>query len=95
MADENGGTKVIWFLAGAAIGATIALLYAPEAGHVTRRRIVKKTREGRDAIAEGGQQVLDRGKELIERGRKLADEASEMFERGRKLVEGAASNLQS
>jgi gas vesicle protein len=35
MAQENGD-KVVWFLAGAAIGAAIALLYAPASGEETR-----------------------------------------------------------
>ena len=36
MAQESGD-KVVWFLAGAAIGAAIALLYAPASGEETRR----------------------------------------------------------
>ena len=88
MADESNGSFVVWLLAGAAIGATIALLYAPATGKETRRRIAKKTEEGRAALAESG-------KDVIERGRKLADEAADLFERGRKLVESTASNLTS
>jgi gas vesicle protein len=91
MEDTNG--KVVWFMAGIAIGATIALMYAPAAGHVTRRKIVKKTNEGRRALEDSGRDVLDRGKEMYERGKKLADEAADMFERGRKIVESTASNL--
>jgi gas vesicle protein len=91
----DNGNKIVWFVAGAAIGATIALLYAPASGHDTRRRIVKKTKQSREAIADSGREVLDRGRDMYEKGRKLADEAAEMFERGRKLVEGAASSLTS
>ena len=32
MADEEYGGKVVWFMAGIAIGATVALLYAPASG---------------------------------------------------------------
>lgn len=93
MADENYGDKAVWFLAGIAIGATIALLYAPASGEVTRRKIVRKSQEGRDVLMESGKEMLDRGKEMYDRGRKLADDAAEMFERGRKIVEGTAANL--
>jgi gas vesicle protein len=93
MADEDYGGKVVWFVAGIAIGATIALLYAPASGEVTRRKIVKKTNEGREALADSGKEMLDRGKEMYERGRKLADDAADMFERGRKIVESSAANL--
>jgi len=93
MADEDYGNKAVWFVAGIAIGATIALLYAPASGEVTRRKIVRKTQEGRDALSESGRDMLDRGREMYERGRKLADDAAEMFERGRKIVESSAANL--
>ena len=93
MADESNGSNIVWFCAGAAIGAAIALLYAPASGKVTRRKIVKKTEEGRAALAESGRDMYERGKEMYEKGRKLADEAAEMFERGRKLVESTAANV--
>lgn len=93
MADESNGGKVIWFMAGIAIGATVALLYAPATGEQTRRRIVKKTQQGRDAMTESGREMLERGKDMYDRGRKLADDAADMFERGRKIVESTASNL--
>ena len=93
MADESSGDRIIWFLTGASIGAAIALLYAPASGAQTRRRIVKRTQQGRDAIADSGKDMLERGREMYERGRKLADEAADMFERGRKLVESTAANI--
>ncbi len=93
MADENAGGKVVWFVAGIAIGATIALLFAPDSGKATRRKIARRTEEGRQALTESGKEMLERGREMYERGRKLADDAAEMFERGRKIVEGTAANL--
>src|SRR5579884_596584 len=92
MADEDYGGKVLWFVAGAAIGASVALLYAPASGEEVRRRIAEKTEAGRNVLAEQGQNWYDRGREMYERGRKLADEAAEMFERGRRLVEGVAGS---
>ncbi|MCC6858449.1 MAG: YtxH domain-containing protein [Bryobacteraceae bacterium] len=88
MAHDNGGSKLMWFIAGAALGASIALLYAPKSGKDTRRYIEKKSEEGREAIAETGREIYDRGKGLYEKGRKVADEAAGLFERGRKLVRG-------
>lgn len=92
MAQEYG-SKVVWLMAGIAIGATVALLFAPATGEHTRRQIAKKAQKGRDALADSGADLLDRGREMYERGRKLADEAADMFERGRKIVESSASNL--
>jgi gas vesicle protein len=88
MARHDDGSRFVWFLTGAALGAAIALLYAPQSGEQTRKLIGRKAREGRDVLADQGEELIDRGKELFERGRKVADEAAELFERGRKLVEG-------
>ena len=93
MAAEEYGSKVVWFMAGIAVGASIALLYAPASGEETRRTIAKKTKQGREAISDSGKEMLERGKEMYEKGRKMADDAAEMFERGRKIVEGTAANL--
>jgi gas vesicle protein len=88
MASEDSGISIAWFLVGAALGASVALLYAPQSGRDTRRLIAKKTEQGREAIMDSSKEVLDRGKDLFDRGRELADEAADIFERGRKLVRG-------
>jgi len=87
MARDNGG-QAVWFLVGAAVGATLALLYAPQTGTQTRRLLVKKTRQGREVLGESGREILDKGRDLYEKGRRVADEAADMIERGRRMVEG-------
>jgi gas vesicle protein len=87
MAQETTD-RLVWLVAGAAIGASIALLYAPHSGKDTRRLIGKKARQGREAIEEVGQEIADKGRDLYEKGRRVADDAAELFERGRRLVEG-------
>ncbi len=90
---EDNTSKLVWFLAGTAIGATIALLYAPQRGTDTRKQILgRRTGQGRESLAESGRDMLDRGRDLYDKGRKIADEAAEMFDRGRKLVEGASKD---
>ena len=79
---------LVWFTAGAAIGATIALLYAPQTGKDTRRFIGKKTRASREAIADAGGDLADKAKDLFDKGRHMADEAADLFERGRRIIEG-------
>jgi gas vesicle protein len=86
MMNENNPEKVVWFVAGVAIGAGLALLFAPGSGRETRSVIAEKAGEGVDALAERGKDILDRGKEVYERGRKIADEAADLFERSKKLV---------
>ncbi|MGA3202814.1 MAG: YtxH domain-containing protein [Bryobacteraceae bacterium] len=88
MARDNGGINLVWFTAGAAIGATIALLYAPQTGKETRRYLNKKTREGRDVLSDAGGDLADKAKDMFEKGRRMADDAADLFERGRKIIEG-------
>jgi gas vesicle protein len=85
--EKDSGSSIAWFLAGAAAGAAIALLYAPKTGKDTRKLIHKTTRDGRKAVENTGEELMERGKELYERGRKIADDAAELFERGKKLVQ--------
>lgn len=84
---DNSG-KLVWFLTGAALGAAVALLYAPQSGRDTRRYLGKKARHGREVIGDVSRDALDKGRELYEKGRKMADDAADLFERGRRLVEG-------
>ena len=86
MATDNTATKLVWFLTGAAAGAAIALLYAPQSGHQSRKFTRRKAGDSRDTLAETGKDVLDRGREYYEKGRKIAEEAGELFERGRKKL---------
>ena len=88
MASESNGSNVVWFLAGVAIGAAVALLYAPQSGDQTRKYIRKKADEGRDTLADAGKDILDRGRDYYEKGRKLAEDTGELLERGKKLVTG-------
>jgi len=87
MAQDNG-INLVWFTAGAAIGATIALLYAPQTGKDTRRYLGKKSRQGREVLADAGGDLAEKSKELFEKGRRMADDAADLFERGRRIIEG-------
>jgi gas vesicle protein len=86
--SEDNTSKVAWFFAGAAIGAAIALLYAPQTGEETRRQIGDAAARGKDRLADSGRDIAERGRELFDRGRKMADEAADLMESGRKLVQG-------
>ena len=85
---EDNSSNVTWFLAGAAVGAALGILFAPKSGSETRKYIKNSTLESREAMENGGKDLMDKGKDIYDRGRKIADEASELFERGRKLVQG-------
>jgi len=81
VANCNISTKVAYFVAGFGIGAAVALLFAPQSGEETRKRIGAKAQEGKDFVATKGrelrkhaEEVVDQGKELINKQRdRLAD----------------------
>lgn len=81
-------SKALWFVAGAAVGATIALLFAPSSGRVTRRIIGRSAEKNRVRIVDAGREFIEKGRGLYERGRGIADDAADLVERGKKLVEG-------
>ena len=73
--ESSGG--FLWFLAGAAIGAAVAILYAPKSGKSTRDLLSQKT-----------QKTAERTRDFYQQGMQLVDEAAQLWERGRKLVRG-------
>jgi gas vesicle protein len=84
--DDNN--KLGWFLAGAAIGAAVGLLYAPKSGRDTRNLLNKTSGEGLEAIESSGREFMDKSRDLYERGKQIAEDAADLFERGKKLVQG-------
>ena len=86
--NQNSSSGYLWFLAGAVLGATVALLYAPKSGQDTRTYLSDRSDDAGEAITSSGKDLLDKGKDLYDRGRQLAEEASDLFERGRKMVQG-------
>jgi gas vesicle protein len=88
MSREDSNNNVLWFVAGAAIGATVAILFAPASGEETRRKLRRSAEKGRERIKDTGREIYGKGRDLYEKGKDLADDAAELFERGRKIVEG-------
>jgi gas vesicle protein len=87
-AQDNLANNIGWFVAGAVVGMTAAILLAPQSGKKTRKIISDKTQQGKEAVSETGKEVYDRSKEIIDKGRQLVDDAADLFDRGRKLVRG-------
>jgi gas vesicle protein len=84
--------KLVWFVAGASIGATLTLLFAPQSGKATRRYLGKQVRKGRAAIEDAGEDILDKGRDLYKQGRHMAEDlagdATALYDRGRRVFEG-------
>ena len=85
----NSSDKLLWFIAGASLGATLAILFAPQSGKETREYLGEQARRGREALDDMRYDAYQTGRELLEKGRALADEAADEFAaRGRQMFEG-------
>ncbi|SDE60785.1 YtxH-like protein [Pricia antarctica] len=70
---ETTGKIFMAVLAGAAIGATVAVLYAPESGKVTRTKIKDEAVKGSEEIASRVRNLTDSAKQdLSESGDSLS-----------------------
>jgi gas vesicle protein len=83
MSDNNGSTNILFFLAGAAVGAAVALLYAPQSGKKTREFISNKAEEGKDYLVDRSKELREQAEEYVEKGKGIV---SEQLERGKDLV---------
>jgi gas vesicle protein len=74
MSDERGisaGTVLVSFVAGAAVGAGLALLYAPKSGKEMRETITDLTEDAVDKIKEYARDAQDKIKTIIEEGKEV------------------------
>lgn len=97
--DERADDVMDWsaFLAGALIGAGVALLFAPARGTELRSKLRDYADRAKDELMEKGQEVLDtaveRGKEYYDRGEEVLRDAGrsarEFAKQGRETVKEA------
>lgn len=74
------------FALGAAVGAAMALLFAPAKGEETREYLSQRAREGRDRAAEAAKQ----GRDIVNRGRETLTTA---FDRARDQFQAATREV--
>ena len=80
--------RLAWFLTGALIGATVAILYAPKAGKDTRKYLSDRAQAGKEAVTGTTNDIVESGREMFDRGRRMVDDAAALFDRARKMVRG-------
>ena len=99
--DDNEYTAMPAFLAGALIGAGIALLLAPQTGAELRGMLRSYASRARDEAYERGREVWDtaveRGKDYLETGKETMREAGktarEYMESGKEAAREAGRDL--
>jgi gas vesicle protein len=66
MSDNTGSKMFFSFLTGAAIGAGLALLFAPQSGKETRRQIKDFSEKLGGEVKEGVDRIGEKAKDFIE-----------------------------
>lgn len=77
MSEENGipaGTVLVSFMAGAAIGAGLALLFAPKSGSEMRETIADFAEDAVDKIKEYTKEAQEKIKTAIDEGKETFTE---------------------
>jgi gas vesicle protein len=69
--ESSASDKALYFMLGAMIGATTALLLAPRSGVETRKLILSKAREGADVVSTRAKAVAGKTSEYVERGKEM------------------------
>ena len=91
MSNERPGlTGVITFLAGAALGAGLALLFAPQSGKETRKKIKEFSGKVAEDVKEGYDKVSKEARKSIDQVKTTAENA---IEHVKSFIEGAKTGL--
>jgi gas vesicle protein len=100
MSEERGvcaGTVLVSFVAGVAIGAVLALLYAPKSGQEMRENIADLTEDAVDKIKEYAKEAQEKIKAAIEDGKETIVEKKSVLasaiEAGREAMQKERSSL--
>ena len=88
--NSAGGDKFLFFLAGAGIGAVLALLFAPKSGRETRELIARTATDGRDFLSN----KVNEGRQIVEeKGKKLTDDFSSFLDKSKDAVQRQKEQL--
>ena len=91
--NNNGADKVLFFMAGAGIGAVLALLFAPRAGSETRELLARRATDSREFLTnkvnEGRQAVEDRGRRFGGDFNSFLDKSKEAVQRQKEQLAAA------
>ena len=79
MRDDSSsiGMSLLTFLLGAAVGAAVAILYAPQTGVETRQQIAEKAGQLKDKASDIKDQVVDKASQWKDRAANMIQQAGE------------------
>ena len=75
--EPDSGSSIGWLLFGAAVGAGLALLFAPASGVETRRRITRSARRLKETAADALDEIRDEFEDLTDAASDKLDEVKD------------------
>ena len=92
MSENNSGAgdKFLFFMAGAGIGAVLALLFAPKSGRETREIIARTATDSRDFLST----KVNEGRQVVEeKGRRFGDDFNSFLDKSKEAVQRQKEQL--
>lgn len=94
--ESDSGSGVKWFLLGAALGAGLGVLFAPQSGERTRRELAVRGRKLRaqaeDAVEQLSDEMQTRGREIRDSVEEYAEDVIDEVKSGKRKLERAATS---
>jgi gas vesicle protein len=90
MKNEDGAKMAAAFLIGGAVGAAIALLYAPQSGRETRKDISRTARRVKDQAVDLVEEAMDTVDDFID---DTKDMVTDIVSRGAELSDAARKEI--
>jgi gas vesicle protein len=90
--EAGGGGFLIGLLCGTALGAAIALMFAPRSGSELRQTLYDSTGDLRRKAYETYGQASEQVNNFVARGRQAVDRGREAFESARQSASGQGGN---
>jgi gas vesicle protein len=85
MGNSNNSAKLLGaILAGAAIGGALGILFAPDKGSETRKKISSKGNDLTDAVKEKFAAIVEKFKKEVEA---VKEQATEFADNGKSVIE--------